>query len=59
MDVSVYPSELQRRMRHLRGVDEAFGVGGVVDRSETEERLGVNIEERETGNSSEAPLGAG
>ena len=59
MDVSVYPSELQRRTRHLRGVVEDFGVGGVADRSEIEGRLGVNIEERETGSSSEAPLGAG
>lgn len=58
MDVSVYPSELQRRMRHLRVVG-AFDVGGVADRSEKEDRLGVNIEERETGSSSEAPLGAG
>lgn len=58
MDVSVYPSELQRRMRHLRGVIDAFGVGGVADRSEREGRLGVNIEERETGSSSEVPLGA-
>jgi hypothetical protein len=58
MDVSVYPSELQRRTRHLRGVDKAFGVGGVMDRSE-EGRLGVNIEDRETGSPSEVPFGAG
>ena len=43
----------------MRGVVGAFGVGGVADLSEREGRLGVNIEERERGNSSEALLGAG
>ena len=43
----------------MRGVDTAFGVGGVVDRSEEEGRLGVNIEDREIGSPSEVPLGAG
>ena len=42
----------------MRGVDKAFGVGGVVDRSE-EGRLGVNIEDRETGSPSGVPFGAG